>query len=82
MIQVYFFGPDLVAFIPEDGPRVVMTIDEAMACISIFADNRNGFKVFIRDETRVYSWATPGLVKQVVHDSADRILENHKTCNK
>ena len=78
MIQVYFFGPDYVALIPEDGERVVLTINEAIAYLSFLADGADGFKVFVRDQTLIYSWATPDLVKQIIHDCADRIFEIYK----
>jgi hypothetical protein len=86
MIQVYFFGPDLVAFIEEETQTsVVLTIDEAMTHVRLLSTGegiatfRGG--AFGEVERYIYSWSTPNVVQAIIGDHRQQIVNNY-TINK
>jgi hypothetical protein len=86
MIQVFFFGPDYVAMIPDDGERVVLTINEAMGLVRCIATGSEGIVTYRAGasgevERFVYPWSTPELVKTIIGDHRFNIFNNY-TINK
>jgi hypothetical protein len=85
MIQVFFFGPDYVALIPEDGERVVLTIDEAMTLVPCVGSGEfiSAFRTgpLGQSEQNVYQWSTPNLVQTIIGDHRRQIY-NSFTINK
>jgi len=80
MIQVFFFGPDYVAMIPDDGERVVLTINEAMGLVPCVGSGEfiSAFRTgpLGQSEQNVYQWSTPNLVQTIIGDHRRQIYNS------